>query len=115
LKIIYIKKNCPNIVVSLYLVKKPIQIANPKNPIKINGLKLTYSKWHFGQVGHGDKHSTWGQTFHMRVFLINFSGKKIMISCSEKNQSKLIFKNYMLREIFGNFITIFFCVGLFFV
>jgi hypothetical protein len=47
----------------------------------------------------------------MGVILTNFSGKKIMISCSEKNKSKLIFKNYMLREIFGNFITIFFCVN----
>jgi hypothetical protein len=47
------------------------------------------------------------------VFLTIFSIKKIMISCNEKNQSKLIFRNYMLKEILGNFIIIFLLLGFF--
>jgi hypothetical protein len=86
-------------------VKKTHPNSQPKKPnqnrwIEIDLFKMAlWSSW------------TWGQTCHMGVFLTNFSDKKIMISCSEKNQSKSIFRNYMLREIFGNFITIFFVLG----
>jgi hypothetical protein len=96
-----------NIVVSFYLVKKTHQNSQPNKPnqrrwIKINLSKMAiWSSW------------TWGQTCHMVFFWLFFSIKKIMISCNEKNQSKLIFKNYMLKEIFGNFVTIFLLLGFF--
>lgn len=41
------------------------------------GSKLTCSKWHFSQVGHGGKKAIGG------VFLVKLMVKKVEISCSE--------------------------------
>jgi len=38
--------------------------------------KMTYSEWHFGQVGHGGKNTIW------EGFLPKFPLKKVVISCS---------------------------------
>jgi hypothetical protein len=54
--------------------KNPIKKTNQKNLVKMVKSKLTYPRWHFGQVGHGGKKTIWG------VFLPKFLFKKIKIS-----------------------------------
>jgi hypothetical protein len=49
------------------LVKK----TNQKDLVKMVGSKLTCSKWHFGQIGHGGKKSIW------EVFSSEIPGQKI--------------------------------------
>jgi hypothetical protein len=47
-----------------------------KNLTKKIKSKMTHPKWHFGQVGNGDKKTIWG------FFLLEFLVKKTMIFCN---------------------------------
>jgi hypothetical protein len=43
--------------------KNLIKKTNQKNPLQMVGSKLTCSKWHFSQVGHGGKKAIGGGFF----------------------------------------------------
>jgi hypothetical protein len=40
-----------------------IKKTNQKDLIKMVKFKMTYPKWHFGQVGHGGQKTIWGVFF----------------------------------------------------
>lgn len=80
------------------LVKNPIrrtyQITNQKDPIKMNVLKLTCPKWHFGKVGVRGPKIIWGS------FWFIFSIKKLWFLVVFQNAHLLLTLDYNIWGMF---------------